>query len=100
MAYLSDSIVRRVDCLQTLLARDTNSDVGSLDHTDIICSITDRQTQGAKIIFDQSNDLSLLQRRYSAADDSVTLCRQVQEKFFGGLLRERLYFELQLEEEK
>lgn len=38
--YLGDSIIRRVDGLQTFLSSDANSNVSSLDHADIVGPIT------------------------------------------------------------
>lgn len=59
--------------MKTFFSGNTNSDVGSLDHTDIVGTISDSETHDSKVVLDQANDLSLLQGRDSAADDGVAL---------------------------
>lgn len=61
-AHLGDGVVRWVGRLQTLIARDSNTDVGCLDHPDIIGSITDGQRDDLYLLLDHLHHLWLLQR--------------------------------------
>lgn len=71
-AYLGDGVVRRVCCLQTLIARDSNTDVGCLDHPDIIGSITNGQCDDLHLLLHHLHYLRLLQRGNSEGEQSTT----------------------------
>lgn len=45
-----------------LYTRNTNADMSSLNHADIVCSITDSKQRSAGAPLDQLDDESLLQR--------------------------------------
>ena len=47
---LPDGIIRVSSCLVAFLAKDTNTNVGLLDHVHIISSITDSQSNSLRII--------------------------------------------------
>jgi hypothetical protein len=47
---LPDGIIGVASCLVAFLSKDTNTNVGLLDHVYIICSITDGQSYCLRII--------------------------------------------------
>ena len=47
---LPDCIIRVSSCLVAFLSKDTNSNVGLLDHVHVISSITDSQSNSLRII--------------------------------------------------
>ena len=47
---LPDGIIRVASCLVAFLAKNTNTNVGLLDHVNVICSITDCQSNSLWII--------------------------------------------------
>lgn len=89
---LSDGVVGRVDSLQTLFSRNSNSDISSLDHRDIVGSVSDSEGHDSEVVFDEVNDLGFLKGRDSAADDGVATGGQLEEEIlgpgFGESLRE------------
>ena len=44
-------------------ARDTDANVGGLDHANIICTVTDGKKNRLEVFLDQFNDKSFLKRR-------------------------------------
>lgn len=87
---MSDGVVGRVNSLQTLLSRDSDSNVGSLDHRDVVGTVTDGKRHDAEVVLDEVDDLGFLQRRDSAADDRVAASRQLKQQILRPLLREGL----------
>lgn len=55
-AELSNRIVRRVDSLETFFTSYTDTDIGSLNHRDIIGAITNCQAHGAETFLDKFDD--------------------------------------------
>jgi hypothetical protein len=82
-AHLSDSVIRRVDGLKTFLSRDADSDIGRLDHRDVVGSVSDGEGHDAKVVLDEVDNLSFLERRDSAADDGVAAGGELEEEVFG-----------------
>ena len=78
--YLSDGIVGRVDSLQTLLARDADTNVRSLDHADIVRAVSNRERHRPEAILDEFHHKRLLERRHTAADHALALHREPQEQ--------------------
>ena len=61
---LGDGEVTIVDILTSFLATDSDTDLGLLNHSDIVCTITNRECHGfgLKTVSDHHNELSLLKR--------------------------------------
>jgi len=57
---LTYSNVCASSCLKTFNTADANSDVGCLYHGDVVCTITDRQSQSLDMPLDQLHDQRLL----------------------------------------
>ena len=70
---LDDRVVSKSCCLITLLALNSNANVGRLDHIDIVETITYGQCQFPIIeqVLDQVHDLGLLLWRRSIQDNRV-----------------------------
>lgn len=81
-SHLTDGVVRRVDSLQTLFARNTNADVGRLDHADIVGTITNGECHRADAFLDEANDEGFLQWRHSTTNDSFAKNRQAKQQAF------------------
>ena len=88
--YLRDRIVRRVDSLQTLFARNTDTDVRGLDHADVVRTVADRERHCADAILDELHDERLLERGHAAANDTLALHRKAQQKMLVLLVSQRL----------
>ena len=63
-----------------LETRDTDANVRSLDHTDIIRAVADRERHRAHAVLDEPHDERLLQRRDAAAHHALALHREPQEQ--------------------
>ena len=50
---LCNRVVRRVDCLQTFLAGDADSNICRLDHTNVIRTIANCESHGIKTVLDE-----------------------------------------------
>lgn len=59
----------------------------TLDHADIVGPVTDGQSDGLLVFLHQLNNLSLLQRRYSAANHRLTHARCSQQLQLQVLLQ-------------
>lgn len=87
-AELGNGHVGTAGGLQTLHAADTDADVGSLDHGDIVCSVTDGEQNRLLLVFlDQLYHQGLLQRRHAAADDCLAHDGEVEEQLLEVLLQ-------------
>ena len=89
-AYLRNGVVGRVDRLQTFFSRNTDSDIRSLDHTDIVGAVSDSKTHHSKVVLDQANNLGFLQGGNTAANDCVALGGEMQKQLFGRSICESL----------
>ena len=74
---LGQGIVTRLNCPHSFLAIKADSNMGFLDHIDIICTITDSQRYLSQVVFDQPNNISLFFGRNSAADHTFTFGHDV-----------------------
>jgi hypothetical protein len=79
---LSDSVIGRIDGLKTFLSRDTDTDIGGLDHRDVVCAVSNGESHDAKVVLDEVDDLGLLERGDSAADDGVATGGELEEEVF------------------
>ena len=70
---LSDGVIGRVDGLKTFFTGDPDTDVGGLNHADIVGPVANCKAHDGKVVFDEANDLSLLQGRYSTTDNGGAL---------------------------
>lgn len=66
---LLETEIRGPGSLGTLHSLDTHTDVGSLDHGDIVGTITDGQSDLVQFLADQFDDQSLLKRGNTTTDD-------------------------------
>lgn len=76
---LFDRIVRGQSCLFTFFSFNSDSNVGFLDHTDIIASISDTQNALAEFL-QESSDHLLLRRGTPAAAYAVGLHGHLHEE--------------------
>lgn len=75
---LRDGDVRRPSGLETLDSRDSDSDVGSLDHGHVVRTVTDGEQDGGRVVLDELDDKGLLEGRDSAADDGLAKDEQLR----------------------
>lgn len=52
--------------LETFDARDTDTDVGSLDHGDVVCAVANGEEDGFQVAFHELDDEGLLEGRDTA----------------------------------
>ena len=89
--YLRNSIVRGVHSLKALLSRDADSNVRSLDHTDVVRAVTNSERHRTKTVLDEPDDKSLLQRGHTTADDAAALRREAEQQLLVRVVGERLW---------
>ena len=89
--YLRNRIIRRVDGLQTFLTRDTNTDIRSLDHTDVVGAVTNSECHRTETVLDEPDDESLLQWGHTTADDAAALRREAEQQLLVRVVGERLW---------
>lgn len=63
---LGDGNVGGTSSLKTFDTGDTDTDVSSLNHGDIVCAVTDGEEDGFKVAFYKLDDESFLKGRYTA----------------------------------
>eukprot|EP00047_Mylnosiga_fluctuans_P014814 m.41369 g.41369 ORF g.41369 m.41369 type:complete len:493 (-) comp5665_c0_seq2:2098-3576(-) len=76
---LGDREVRSEDCLTALEARDADTDMGRLDHADVVGAITDCKRDCMLAVLDQLDDLRLLKGRHAAAHHGRATRRDADE---------------------
>jgi len=65
--------------LGTLKPDDSHSNVGNLNHGDIVCSVTNRKANAPLLLPHELDDLRLLERGDTAADDRPTVLGELQQ---------------------
>lgn len=75
-AELSNGIIGTHDGLATFFTSDTHTDVGLLDHSNIIGTITDGKGHDFKTVLDHADDSCLLRGRYTTTQHGATLLAQ------------------------
>lgn len=88
--YLCNSIVGRVDRLQTFFTRYSHADIGSLNHADVVRPVANCQRHRTNAFFDQFDNERLLQRRYAATNDSLALDGQAEQQTLAVIVRKCL----------
>lgn len=78
---LAEAKITHSCCCVSLLAQDSNSDVGLLDHSDIIAAITNCQNCKFHLILDKLDNSSLLFWRASTEDHRLSLIEKVDVQF-------------------
>lgn len=71
--HLRNSIVGRVDSLQTFFTGDPNADIGSLNHADIVGTVSDRKCHNTQTVLHELDYEGLLERRHTTANDTAAL---------------------------
>ena len=79
-AELRDGVVGRVHRLSTFFTRDTDTDVGGLNHGDVVGTVADGETHDAEAILDEVDDLRLLLGGYTTADDALAKNGEAQKR--------------------
>jgi len=82
-AELTHRVIRGIDGLKSFFSGYSYSDIGCLNHRDVVRSISDRETHRTETILDETNDESFLKRRGTAADDSFAASCEFEEEIFG-----------------
>ena len=68
VAELANGDISTACCLETFHSANANTNMGSLDHGNIIGTVADGKKNSFQVTLDQLDDKCLLQRRYSARD--------------------------------
>jgi len=82
MTELSDGEISRQRRLLSFFAFDSNANVCCLYHTHIISSVANSGSSLLRVRFNQLDDLGLLCGRASAANDSWSVLRDLDEVVF------------------
>ncbi|KAH3668934.1 hypothetical protein OGAPHI_002689 [Ogataea philodendri] len=82
ISELTKSIIGRHDGLSTFFTSNTNTHVGSLDHGNIVRTVSNSQCHDIKSILDEFDNGSLLSRRNTATQNGLALLTQQQELVF------------------
>jgi len=88
--YLGDSIIGRVNSLQTFLTANADSNISSLDHADIIGTITDRECHCTEAVFDEFDNKSFLKRGDATANDAFASSPEVQQQSLALIVNKSL----------
>lgn len=76
--------------MKTFFTRNTDTDISSLNHTDIVGTVSNCKRHDTQTILDQPHDEGLLERRHTAADDTLALHSETQEQLLVRLVTQRL----------
>jgi len=79
-AELADGDVGRARRLQTLVARDADANMGSLNHRHIVGAVSNGEQDGLEVLLDELDDEGLLQRRHTAAHDRLAHDGELEER--------------------
>lgn len=71
--------IRGLNCPHAFVAIEANSDMGFLDHVDIVCSISDSECDFIEPGLDELDDIGLLVGGDSAADDGLAVLGHLDE---------------------
>jgi len=87
---LGDGVIRGPDRLQTLLAADAHANVGSLDHSNVVGPVANREGDGLEGVLNQQDHLRLLERGDTAADHRFAPLPNVQHQPLHVILQGKL----------
>ena len=71
---LANSNVCATRSLQTFHTADANADMGCLNHTNIICTVSDSEQDGFEVAFHELDNKSLLKGRDTTRKSSARFC--------------------------
>lgn len=92
--HLCNSIVRRINSLEPLFARDSDPNVCRLNHADIVRSISDGKCHGTETILHQIHNECFLERRHSTTDYTVAQGSETKQNGFVLFISECLPVEV------